>query len=303
MTAFVAAFVVSLRIWGVPTDRDQVLLWVGLGMVVTGLARGDLRVGRLVLDWTPFVVALLAYDRTRGLADGFGRPVLVGGLAHAERFLFGGTVPTVWLQHHIHQRGAVAWWEAPLTLIYASHFFVPIIVPAVLWLRDRPAWLRYTTRFLALTVMGLATYVLVPAAPPWLAAKMGELAPVARTTSRGWSVLGLRVAGDVLIRGQGQVNRVAALPSMHAGYSVFVAWFLWGRTQRPIARALLVAYPLAMGFTLVLCGEHYVIDLVLGAAYVAVVVVVGARVEGALRRWRDQRDPASAAGARGRSPS
>jgi membrane-associated phospholipid phosphatase len=36
---------------------------------------------------------------------------------------------------------------------------------------------------------------------------------------------------------------------------------------RPWARALLLLYPLAMGFTLVYTGEHYIFDVVLGWVY------------------------------------
>jgi membrane-associated phospholipid phosphatase len=78
---------------------------------------------------------------------------------------------------------------------------------------------------------------------------------------------------------------VAAIPSLHAAYTVLVAWGLWRSCGR-IGRAALVAYPLAMGFVLVLTGEHYVIDVLLGWAYVAVVVVVWDRIEARRPRTR-----------------
>ncbi|MGY2085350.1 hypothetical protein [Blastococcus sp. SYSU DS0539] len=46
------------------------------------------------------------------------------------------------------------------------------------------------------------TYVLYPAAPPWLAAKEGVIEPVARISSAGWAVLGLPRAGVLLDTGQ-----------------------------------------------------------------------------------------------------
>jgi hypothetical protein len=287
---------------GVPTDRDQALLWTVGGLAAATVATRPARLGRLLLDWVPLAAVLLAYDRTRGLADDLGRPVAVAGPAAVDRFLFGGTVPTEWLQARLSQRGGAAWWEALLTLVYASHFFVPIGVAAGLWLRDREAWARYVRRFVALAVLGLLTYVLVPAAPPWLASKLGELGPVARTTSRGWRFLHLEVAEDVFIHGRNQVNRVAAIPSLHAAYAVLVAATLWPRSRNRVFRLALLAYPLAMGFTLVLCGEHYVFDVVLGALYTAAVLVA--------MTWAERRlmpsvraDRASEAAGPARSPS
>jgi len=71
-------------------------------------------------------------------------------------------------------------------------------------------------------------------------------------------------------------NPVAAMPSLHTAYAMMaVAFFL------PVVRRrwwpLLLAYPLAMTFTLVYSGEHYVIDVLVGWVYVAVTfLVVGA---------------------------
>ena len=43
---------------------------------------------------------------------------------------------------------------------------------------------------LALSAAGLATYVLYPAAPPWLAAQDGVIEPIHRLSGAGWDVLG-----------------------------------------------------------------------------------------------------------------
>ncbi len=149
-----------------------------------------------------------------------------------------------------------------------------------LWTRRRDRWVWWRDRFLTLTALGLATYVLLPTAPPWLAAREGELDPVARTAGRGWSVIGLEVADRVLDLGRAAVNLTAALPSLHAAYAAFTAVALWRGTRRPW-RALLAAYPLAMGFALVVSGEHYVFDVLLGYLYAAGTVVLVRRVE----RW------------------
>jgi membrane-associated phospholipid phosphatase len=80
-------------------------------------------------------------------------------------------------------------------------------------------------------------------------------------------------------------NPVAAMPSLHVAFAVLVAIVI-GRRLRSRWRVLLALYPAAMGFTLVYCGEHYVLDLVAGTAYALAVHL-------ALSRWEARRRPAS----------
>ena len=59
-------------------------------------------------------------------------------------------------------------------------------------------------------------------------------------------------------------NPFAAMPSLHFGTSVTAAHVLAGTGRA--AGALGWAYAAALGFALVYLGEHYVVDLVAGAA-------------------------------------
>jgi membrane-associated phospholipid phosphatase len=175
----------------------------------------------------------------------------------------------------------------------------------VLWLRSRPLWARFVRRWFTLTALGLATYVLDPAAPPWMAGELGLLPggdTVARISTRGWSVIGLHGAGNLLNAAQvDSANLVAAMPSLHSAYALMiVAFFL------PMVRKrwwpLLLAYPLAMTFTLVYSGEHYVIDVLVGWAYVAVTFIVVGLAERGWAAYR-QRRAVTAGGGRPGSPA
>lgn len=274
--ALVAA-VVAVR--GVPLDRAQVLAWiVGTLTVVTVLSGGAVR--RVFADWLPLAVLLLVYDLTRGAADTLGRPVQVGSVAAVESALFGGHVPTVWLQERIYRHPAweVAWWEVPVALVYTSHFVVPYAIGAWHWTRGRERWRFWLRRFGGVTATGLATFVLMPAAPPWMASRLGVIGPVQRTAPRGWSLVGLDVAERILDTGQASVNLVAAIPSLHAAHAALVPALFWHGRRWP-ARLALLAYPLSMGAVLVLTGEHYVVDVVAGVAAVAAVCWAAGRWE------------------------
>ncbi len=170
-----------------------------------------------------------------------------------------------------------------MTLTYISHFFVPFVVAAVFWLRDRERYWQYVRRFVTLSFLAAVTFVLFPAVPPWLAYRMGETDPVVRTAPRGWSKVNLDIAQDLVELGQRTANVVAAVPSLHAGYTALVAWALWPSFGR-IGRSLLVLYALAMAFVLVLTAEHYLLDVLIGWGYVALVVILWDRIE-ARRRF------------------
>jgi hypothetical protein len=103
-----------------------------------------------------------------------------------------------------------------------------------------------------------------------MAAEMGLLEGVHRTTAKGWEVLGVGTAG-LFSKGQANVNLVAAVPSLHSAFTALVAMFLWPRV-RPALRPLLALYPLAMGLTLMATGEHYFVDVLLGWLYAASVM-------------------------------
>ncbi len=271
----VLGIVVAKR--GFPLERAQVLAWIIGGLLIvtavrvgtpTSIAKDSLRV---LWAWIPMGLALAAYDLSRGLADTLGMPVQMRSLASVERFLFGGTIPTVWLQARVGPfEGPARWWEVPMTMAYLSHFVAAFTVLGVLWVRNRGAFRAFRGRFLTLTAAGLATYMLLPGAPPWMASQQGIVGPVERVGLRGMDVLGLDLAQSLIVYGARFGNQVAALPSLHAGWSTIIAWFLAERSPR-WAWPLLAAYPLWMGFSLVVAGEHYVVDVLLGYLYAGVV--------------------------------
>jgi hypothetical protein len=273
LTALAVAFAVTCRREGLPTDRVVLLGWVLAGLGVHAVTDGMRRVGRLLADWLPLAALLLAYDASRGLADGLGATVHVTEPAAVDRWLAGGALPTVVLQEY----WEAPWWEALAALVYGSHFVVTPLVLGVLWLRNRARWIAFARLVVALSAAGLLTYVLYPAAPPWLAAKDGVIEPVARLSGAGWEVLGLPRAGALLAASQNQVNQVAAVPSLHTAFAVLTCLVLYPLARRAWMRAGLVAYPVLMALVLVWSGEHYVVDTMLGAAYAVALVVLGAR--------------------------
>lgn len=252
---------------GVPSDREQLSILVVTGLGITCLGRGWRRLLGIGLDWLPFTLVLMLYDRSRSVADTVGMPLHEADIAAAEKWLFGGHIPTVWLQQHIYDPAVVHWYDALATVVYSSHFIVTPVLAAVFWLRTRRMFLWFISRVIVLSFAGLTTYVLFPEAPPWLAARDGLIEPVLRVSARGWQYFDAGFAEQALASGQnGGSNPVAAMPSLHFAFAVLAALAL-ATVTRSRWRYLLTLYPLAMAFTLVYTGEHYVIDIVAGAIY------------------------------------
>ena len=55
----------------------------------------------VIRDWLPFAVVLLLYDISRGAAKLIGTPTMWQPQIDWDRWLFFGTVPTVWLQERL----------------------------------------------------------------------------------------------------------------------------------------------------------------------------------------------------------
>jgi hypothetical protein len=277
LVAYGLFFVFGCATWGVPLDRERVVLWTCGALLCASIGRSPRAALHVALDWLPFVAVLFVYDLSRGAAENLGLPVHYTPQLDADRWLFGGEVPTVWLQDRMLEPGGpVRWWDVVLALVYSSHFIVPFAVAGALWARSRARFHAYAKRFVTLSFAGVATFVLFPAAPPWLASRLDYLPHVYRTAGRGWEAMGLDVAERMLERGQSTVNLVAAVPSLHSAYALLITLFLWSRA-RPLMRVLLAAYPVAMGFTLVATGEHYVVDVLLGWAFAVAVMVAWGR--------------------------
>lgn len=262
---------------GIPFDRaNQIILIISAALVFSiGTETGPLRI---FADWVPFFLLLYAYDFSRGAADQFGRPVLVKEIYDIELSWFGigNQIPTVWLQQRLYVPDQVQTWEALVALIYVSHFVVPWAIIGTLYIRNHDLWRKFARRIILISVSALVTYIVLPAAPPWFAAREGIGEEIFRISTRGWSVLGIPVAGQIISLGQGVVNQVAAIPSLHAGMAILISIFFWNRSGLRM-KIFLSLYMSGMVFALVYGGEHYLFDAFLGGVY-AIAVNFGARI-------------------------
>jgi len=267
-----------LALWsttlGIPNDTVQVFAWLWLGTIAWHIEAPPRYHLNFLRDWWLPVAGLVVYFYSRGLTDELGLPVHVMMPIHVDEWLGGGVLPTqrlqeAWCGTPCLKTSEPAWYDVAFTTVYASHFLTGLTIAAVLWVRERTAWLRWMRRYVAINFAALAVYILYPMAPPWMASEQGYIAAdLPRITGRGWSDIGLG-RFDLVLQGVG--NPVAAMPSLHAGITFLVAMYGIWRLRSPL-RWLLVLYPVAMSTALVYYAEHYVIDIIAGAALAALVM-------------------------------
>jgi membrane-associated phospholipid phosphatase len=256
---------------GLPYSQDWIFVWIVGLMLVLSVGAGEHSVRRLIKDWLPIIGALLAYDLLRGVADGQLFPIHWEAPIHADKIFGLGQVPTVRLQDALYTPGHLHFWDYAAFSFWFSHFFATLVVGVLIW-RYRYQWFhRFAGCVVALAAMGLVTYVLFPAAPPWLAGHHGYLPEVFRINHAVVNNLPVPKAGAMFQQGTTWANDVAAVPSLHAAYTMLICLFLWPRVN-PRWRPLLAAYPIGMGLSLMYLGEHYLIDILLGWAYAAIAI-------------------------------
>ena len=264
--------------FNIPLLVEWVALILFVGAVIAG--RADI----FFRDWGAFLAALLAWQFTAPVATQLATPWHLTELISADRFLFHGVVPAVWLQAHLFHPGVLEPWDVLAVVMYSLHFFTPLIVGFVLWLTNRDLFHKFAFAFVLVAVAGFATYIVYPAVPPWLAAQ--PLVPYGHIYLRSPSghvyLPGVRNVFDAAAyhwynayNGQisigflhQHVDQIGAMPSQHAAFPFLCLLFL--RRQFGRWAHLGWLYIIGITFSIVYLGQHYVIDALVGFVYAAV---------------------------------
>jgi len=155
-----------------------------------------------------------------------------------------------------------------LAYTHWAWFIEPYLALLVILTRHNERFPRAARQMAAVFDLGCATYFAVPTAPPWWASEQGQTGEEVRrimvevgerTWGPAWPKMYETLGG----------NPWAAMPSLHFATSVSAAVSL--SEAGKVEGALGWTYALTLGFALVYLGEHYVTDLLAGAALVAAV--------------------------------
>ncbi len=264
-----AAFAVGYTLWffekGLIIDRISVGISVGIFIVIGHLGRPLRRWAWLVFDCLCYSVMWFCYEQSRGWADRAGFPLQVQAPLNVDRFLFFGTDPNVWMQRHFYNANTIRWYDKVASATYFTHFIFPVIAIALLWVTSHREWARFMKRFSTLLFVACTMFVLLPTAPPWMVSKNYRLiAPLARHTGRGFRAMGLKGFVNSWQSALDWGNAVAAMPSLHSAFALFVPAFFLPRLKPVWLKAVVLCFPVVMLASLVYFGEHWVIDGLIG---------------------------------------
>jgi membrane-associated phospholipid phosphatase len=236
-------------------------------------------------DWSPFVLLLLGYIALTGIAGGLAAHAHIEFPIDTDRRIFHGTLPTTFLQQQLWNPKHLHWYDYLATSLYPMHFVIPLAVAFAFWMWKKRLYWRFVISYLLLSYAGFITYVLYPMAPPWWAADHGRIPPVADILS---AVRYDGVSNPIVLATQFfRPNEVAAMPSIHAAFPVLVWLVLW-RTWPKWGWAVVV-YPVAMAFSVIYLGQHYLTDVLAGWLYALVSFAIVWGWEG--RRQAPVREP------------
>ena len=268
------AIAVGLYVWRgayFTPDRWAILLFI------TAVALGQWKA--FLRDWIPVVLLIFGYEFMRGIAYQFiqnrNSTVHLTELISADKSMFFGHIPTLWLQQKLYVPGTVHWYDVLAMVMYIMHFVFPLIFAFILWIGNKERFWHFTLSLLLLTYVGFTIYLLYPAAPPWLADQWGVIHGVQLPFDQVYHALVPHRYDNldmIQIWNEASGNPVAAMPSLHAAYPwltmLFAVKFFGKRGL------IFVPYNMALWFAVVYLGQHWVIDIIAGITLATVIFVV-----------------------------
>jgi hypothetical protein len=209
----------------------------------------------------------VTYQMPNDDPDALERRVRVEYPVRIDRILGLGTIPNLRLQGWFAKPGRIRKRDQILVWSHWLWFLFPHGTVAYVLARHPERFPRTAVLTYAVFDIGLIGYWAVPTAPPWYASLHGRLGETGEVAVRrmmvehgeafwkdGWEPLYSVLGG----------NPLAAMPSLHFATSLMAAHLL--AEAGPIEGAIGWTYALTLGFALVYLGEHYLVDLLAGAA-------------------------------------
>ncbi|MBD3210105.1 phosphatase PAP2 family protein [Candidatus Micrarchaeota archaeon] len=216
--------------------------------------------GEFLLSVSKYFILFFSFYGMRGMADNLNPYVNFTLPIRFDEIVFGQASVTGFLQQNLAFLAPHV--DTLAILTYSTHFFIPFLFGFLLWVSSRKSYEPYFISLVFTIYLGLVTFLLVPVAPPWMAADRGliELSHLTLVTSVEYGFAALPSIYFFF-----NANPVAAFPSLHFAFPLLAAYFSYRAFGRKGLLALI--YPALMAFSLVYLGEHYVFDLLGGVAY------------------------------------
>lgn len=211
--------------------------------------------GRRPRAWVQVVIILVVYQAYRMVRASFEAPT-DDALANAREIV--SLQDMLWL---LHEQAIQDWfldqWEVVIRFWNAYygviHFAVPSIALILLWRRAPERYRRWRNIFGWMLLLGLVGFWVYPLMPPRL------MPPPSDFVDTAVEIGGFGPLGSASGEGGGG-NRYAAMPSLHAGWSLWAALAVWPVLRNRAARIFVALHPGLMVVSVVATGNHWIID-------------------------------------------
>jgi len=160
---------------------------------------------------------------------------------------------------------------------FFAHVLVTFAVLALLWWRAPPLYRRMRTQLVIINLIAFAVFWRYPLAPPRMLPGLGFQDIVSQSHGVfSWHSGALQKDAD----------QFAAMPSLHVAWALWSALSLWQLLRRRVARVLAVLHPTVTAVVVVATGNHWLLDVLAGAATFVLGVAAGRLLERVIRAWR-----------------
>jgi len=215
---------------------------------------------------TPFLLVYLYYEYSRALVAGFNKSVTFGLLLSFEEKVFHEPLIVFFLSHKnilLDFISAVVYAMHPLYL--ALYALLLLILP-----QCKYEYAKFTLEFAIASVIGVTLYLVFPVAPPWIAVPGVTRIPNPL----------VMIVSALTGRQYYDPNPYAAMPSMHVGMTVLFVLSIRRTTGKGLFYRLALLFSLAMAFSVLYTGNHYLLDVIAGYLVGFSSVWLGRYVEG-----------------------
>ena len=183
--------------------------------------------------------------------------------------------------------------------VYYGSFHFVVTAGALIWLyRADPArYPRWRNALMWMTGLALIGFALFPLMPPRLLNVVSKYGGGGFTSHQYGFVDSLVEVGGLWNFDSGAVasisNQYAAMPSLHCAWALWCSFVMWPLVKRSWAKALVIVYPIATLFCIVVTANHYWLDGIGGAVTFAAGCYCGFRLAAFWDRRRDAIDNAN----------
>jgi len=188
-----------------------------------------------------------------------------------EKFLFGTILPH-FLQKSIGSQKITSL-DIMCIIVYLLHFVFPIITGLFFLLKEKKYFGQFLTDLIILSLIGFGIYLLIPTAPPWIAAQKGFIPMVYKYIFKLAEMFPSLNLKEIYFRNIG--NMYGAMPSIHSAYPVLIYFYLGKYKKRNFI--IFLPFLLFIFFALIYLGEHYAADVIAGILFTLLIFFIGSK--------------------------